>query len=354
MTLRKMVGEHATQVFTLSDDELLHEGIPGLYTYAGYHEVVKKKLTPLLMLLQEEDRWVMAQSLSSSLDPLTLRQDVLVMYLQGYAAYWKRFLSSVRLISVDADSAEYAQGLSLDIALLRTLVSENSPLLNLARQAVKETTLAEKEKAITDEINIRTQGQLLSQAKKLQETIAFRENKLIKEWVDNRFESLRVFVNGEQSADVTGGNNLSVLQGTQMSRIIGTLNDQYTRFVVYNSAFEYGDIPPLSQDGERIAVESQTWPDPFRNIIAPLLTGSSQKFENKVITHTSKAIDMGVGEICRNTLQGRYPFAESEQIVSLNDLSVSSVLTVRWTVISRKTWRVKSTRPQYLGVIRAA
>lgn len=146
----------------------------------------------------------MAQSLSSSLDPLTLRQDVLVMYLQGYAAYWKRFLSSVRLISVDADSAEYAQGLSLDIALLRTLVSENSPLLNLARQAVKETTLAEKEKAITDEINIRTQGQLLSQAKKLQETIAFRENKLIKEWVDNRFESLRVFVNGEQSADVTG------------------------------------------------------------------------------------------------------------------------------------------------------
>lgn len=238
----------------------------------------------------------MAQSLSSSLDPLTLRQDVLVMYLQGYAAYWKRFLSSVRLISVDADSAEYAQGLSLDIALLRTLVSENSPLLNLARQAVKETTLAEKEKAITDEINIRTQGQLLSQAKKLQETIAFRENKLIKEWVDNRFESLRVFVNGEQSADVTGGNNLSVLQGTQMSRIIGTLNDQYTRFVVYNSAFEYGDIPPLSQDGERIAVESQTWPDPFRNIIAPLLTGSSQKFENKVITHTSKAIDMGVGK----------------------------------------------------------
>ncbi len=79
--------------------------------------------------------------------PLTLRQDVLVMYLQGYAAYWKRFLSSVRLISVDADSAEYAQGLSLDIALLRTLVSENSPLLNLARQAVKETTLAEKEKS---------------------------------------------------------------------------------------------------------------------------------------------------------------------------------------------------------------
>jgi type VI secretion system protein ImpL len=322
MTLRQMVGEQATQVFTLSDDELLHEGIPGIYTYAGYHQVVKKKLTPLLMRLQEEDRWVMAQSLSSSFDPLTLRQDVLVMYLKEYADYWKRFLSSVRLISVDADSEEHAQGLSLDIVLLRTLVSDNSPLLNLARQAVKETTLAEKEKSITDDINIRTQGQLLNQAKKLQETMAFRENKLVTEWVDNRFESLRVFVNGEQSADASGGsggNNLSVLQGTQMSRVMGTLNDQYTRFVVFNNAFEYGDIPPLSNDGERIAVESQTWPDPFRNIIAPLLARSSQKFENKVITQTSRAIDLGVGEICRNTLQGRYPFAESEQIVSLND-----------------------------------
>lgn len=66
-----------------------------------------------------------------------------------------------------------------------------------------------------------------------------------------------------------------------MSRIIGTLNDQYTRFVVYNSAFEYGDIPPLSQDGERIAVESQTWPDPFRNIIAPLLTAHPRNLKIK-------------------------------------------------------------------------
>ncbi|MFV8766268.1 type VI secretion protein IcmF/TssM N-terminal domain-containing protein, partial [Yersinia enterocolitica] len=68
LTLRKMVGENATQVFTLSDDELLHEGVPGLYTHAGYHQVVKKKLTPLLMQLQQEDRWVMAQPLTSSFD----------------------------------------------------------------------------------------------------------------------------------------------------------------------------------------------------------------------------------------------------------------------------------------------
>ncbi|EOY1431427.1 type VI secretion system membrane subunit TssM [Yersinia enterocolitica] len=320
LTLRKMVGENATQVFTLSDDELLHEGVPGLYTHAGYHQVVKKKLTPLLMQLQQEDRWVMAQPLTSSFDPLALQQDVLTLYLKEYTDYWKRFLSSVRLISVDADSGEYAEGLSLDIALLRTLVSENSPLLNLAKQSVKETTLVEtvKEKTLLDDITIRNQGNLVNQAKKVQEKIAFRENKLVQEFVDSQFDGLRAFVKGEPS-DGENNSNLSVIQGTQMSRVIGALNDQYTRLVVFNSAFEYGDIPPISHGGERIAIESQTWPDPFSNIIAPLLTSSSQKFENKVITHTSKAIDMGVCEICRNTLQGRYPFADSEKVVSLSD-----------------------------------
>ncbi|WP_145542604.1 type VI secretion system membrane subunit TssM [Yersinia mollaretii] len=320
LTLRRMVGENATQVFTLSDDELLHEGVPGLYTHAGYHQVVKKKLTPLLMQLQQEDRWVMAQPLSSSFDPLALQQDVLTVYLKEYTNYWQRFLSSVRLIPVEADSGEYAEGLSLDIALLRTLVSENSPLLNLAKQAVKETTLIEKEKdkALLDDITIRNQGNIISQAKKVQEKIAFRENKLVQEFVDRRFDALRTFVIGEVN-DEGSNSNLSVIQGTQMSRVIGALNDQYTRLVVFNSAFEYGDIPPISNGGERIAIESQTWPDPFSNIIRPLLIGSSKKFENKVITHTSKAIDMGVGEICRNTLQGRYPFADSEKVVSLND-----------------------------------
>ncbi|CNH99067.1 type VI secretion system membrane subunit TssM [Yersinia pekkanenii] len=320
LTLRNMVGENATQVFTLSDDELLHGGIPGLYTHAGYHQVVKKKLTPLLIQLQQEDRWVMAQPLSSSFDPLALQQEVLTAYLKEYTDYWKRFLSSVRLISVDADSGENAEGLSLDIALLRTLVSENSPLLNLAKQAVKETTLVEKaaEKALLDDITIRNQGNLINQAKKVQEKIAFRENKLVQKFVDSRFDALRAFVNGEQRDD-GGDSNLSILQGTQMSRVVGALNDQYTRLVVFNSAFEYGDIPPISNGGERIAVESQTWPDPFSNIIAPLLTGSSQTFENKVIAHTANAIDMGVGQICRNTLQGRYPFADSEKVVSLND-----------------------------------
>ncbi|CQI97673.1 icmf-related protein [Yersinia rohdei] len=320
LTLRKMVGENATQVFTLSDDELLHEGIPGLYTQAGYHQVVKKKLTPLLMQFLQEDRWVMDQPTSSLLDPLALQQDVLTAYFKEYTQYWKRFLSSVRLISVDADSGEYAEGLSMDIALLRTLVAENSPLLNLAKQAVKETTLVakEKEKTLLDDITIKNQGNLINQAKKAQEKIAFRENKLAKEFVDNRFDALRAFVNGDPGDKELDG-NLSVLQGTQMSRVIGALNDQYTRLVVLNSAFEYGDIPPMSNGGERMAIESQTWPDPFSNIIAPLLMGSSQKFENKVINQTFKAIDVGIGEICRNTLQGRYPFADSKKVVSLNE-----------------------------------
>lgn len=321
ITLRKIVGENATQIFTLSDNELLLKGIPGLYTYAGYHQVIKKKLTPLLLELQLEDRWVMGRSSTPAADPLTLQLDVLSVYLNEYTLYWKRVLSSVRLIPVDANSGENSQGLSVDIILLRTLVSESSPLLNLARYAVKQTTLVDKqkEKPLLDDLNLRSNTYLINQAQKVQERYAFRENRRIQELVDNRFDGLRNFVNGD-SRDSGSGNNMSMLQGSPMTQMMGALNDQYTRLVVLNSAFDNGDIPPVSNDGMRILAASQTWPDPFKNIISPLLKGSSSKLENKVIAQTSKAIEMSVGDVCRNNFQGRYPFADSDRMASLSDV----------------------------------
>ncbi|CCJ87761.1 IcmF-related protein [Cronobacter dublinensis 582] len=37
-----MAGDASAHVFTLDDSTLLASGIPGLYTQAGYHQVVKK------------------------------------------------------------------------------------------------------------------------------------------------------------------------------------------------------------------------------------------------------------------------------------------------------------------------
>lgn len=316
LTLRKLVGGQSPMVFTLTDAELLQQGIPGIYTREGWQQRVKKKLLASLLTLQNEDGWVMGEKASSS-NPLIFREQVLTRYLQEYAGYWQRMLSSVRLISVGGEEQANSRGTSLNIALLRTLVSDNSPLQSLLNRGIDETTLASSDKTIADTLNSQvSQGRMLQQAVKLQQTLHFREQRLIRQHVDDRFSALRHFVRGEQQGEVT---DFAQLQGTAMSQVMRLLNDQYTRFVVYNSALEYGDIPPLTEEGARIAAQSGTWPEPVKSIVSPLLTRSYEKIKQRVLKLNVESIDRGPGEVCRTSLQGRYPFADSDQNVALTD-----------------------------------
>lgn len=90
LTLDQLAGDASAHVFTLDDSTLLASGIPGLYTQAGYHQVVKKKLSLLLTGAFQEDRWVMGNDNGSTINPLILRNDVLGRYLDEYAGYPQR------------------------------------------------------------------------------------------------------------------------------------------------------------------------------------------------------------------------------------------------------------------------
>ncbi|WP_342449980.1 type VI secretion IcmF C-terminal domain-containing protein [Cronobacter sakazakii] len=108
------------------------------------------------------------------------------------------------------------------------------------------------------------------------------------------------------------------MPGSSFNRVIGLLNDQYTLFVMYDNALQAGDPPALSDAARRLAVESETWPAPLKNIIAPLLNHSFQKVEGEVATQQQNAIDAGPGEACRRAIEGRYPLSDSNQEISLN------------------------------------
>ncbi|MGV3346085.1 type VI secretion system membrane subunit TssM [Enterobacteriaceae bacterium LUAb1] len=318
LSLRNITGSQTSQIFTLDDIPLLQQGIPGIYTREAFSQV-KKKITTALVLFQQEASWVTGEKQAIN-NPLALREGVLTAYLQEYAAYWQRFLASVRLISVESQQEmSVGKGLTLDITLLRTLISDNSPLQNLLNRAVSETTLSVQDKTLAGELDINfTHSRVIQQAKKLQKVVDYREQRLVKELVDNRFSALHNFVGREQRSGVNRSEFIQP-QGTQFSRVMNILSDQYTRFVMYNNAFAYGDIPPLSPESQKFAAESQIWPDPIKNIVSPLLTRSYKKLETRVIEQNVQAIDMGPGEVCRNTLQGRYPFADSDRSVSLSD-----------------------------------
>lgn len=314
LTLDQLAGDASAHVFTLDDSTLLASGIPGLYTQAGYHQVVKKKLSLLLTGAFQEDRWVMGNDNGSTINPLILRNDVLGRYLDEYAGYWERLLSGVKLLPVDTPQTA---GMTANIFMLRTLVAANSPLVSLVREAVKHTTLTANGPDLAATLNLTNRSALLSDAKRANATLAFQERRLLQERVDNRFAALREFYSGSPLPDAKTG-TVSAMPGSAFNRIIGLLNDQYTLFVMYDNALQNGDPPALSDAARRLAVESDTWPAPLKNVIAPLLNNSFQKVEGEMTNQQQAAIETGPGELCRSGIEGHYPLSESEQEVSLN------------------------------------
>jgi len=323
LTLSKMTDEEFGQIFTVTDSDMADKGIPGLFTYDGYHQVFKKKLSGILRELDQEDRWVMGNS--QPLAPLrTLKADpaagivdptkdaLMKLYLQEYTRQWQHFLQNIRLKTEGLDNN--SMGLSFDIYMMRTLISTNSPLINLAKRAVKETTLAadQPDNLLKGQRSMGINTQLLDAASKLNLALAAHEKKILRQGVDNYFTPLRDFVGGSSS---TGG----LASGSKLSTIMGVLNDQYTLLVISDSAIKNGNLPTVSDAGQRLSAESGVWPDPFKYIIAPLLNGAYKRVNHQVVSSSNKTIAASLGEICRNTLQGRYPFADVSEEVNLRD-----------------------------------
>ncbi|MFP2516963.1 type VI secretion system membrane subunit TssM [Buttiauxella agrestis] len=318
MTLGRMTSSDAPQLFTLTDQDLRDNGVPGLFTYAGYHDVVKKKVLYLVNTLRAEDNWVMAKLAGDVSDPLKMKTAVMALYLKEYRTVWSRFLAGLRLVSTE-HSARNIPDFTGDIYMLRTLASDMSPLLTLAKESVRQTTLSVPETSVLMNATLRQNNRALSNAKKLNNALELEERKQVAEAVDKPFAALRTFVTGSGSVAPKNSDSLS-MPGTTLAKVLGTLMDQYTLLVISSSAMNQGNVAGSSDSGKTLAAQAQTWPDPFKNIITPLLMGVYEKVDRQTVVSTQKAIDSGPGEICRNTLEGRYPFADSKHEASLSDI----------------------------------
>lgn len=309
LTLEKMTGNQSVQVLALNDENLVEQEIPGLYTWEGYHDVVKKKLALLLTAYQQEDSWVMGKSANLTLNPLALKSDVLTLYLKEYREIWKQFLANIRLVSAGPDFKDSASGLSGDIYLLRTLASSDTPLVALGREAVRQTSLAVEPAKLPNLMGTPgSSSPVVSKAWQMNMALEQRERKLVANNVDDYFSSLRDFVGAGPTS-----------QAGPFSKMMSMLNEQYTLLVISSNALRDGDVPKMSDSGKQLAAESQTWPDPFQKIVEPLLNGVYEKMDYAVVNKSKETIESGLGEVCRSTLQGRYPFADSEQSVNISD-----------------------------------
>ena len=136
-------GPAGPLVFERASGKPLTEGVPGLFTYDGYHKRFQNEVTVVTGLLAAEEPWVLGQERgaadrlrdAAALGALTDR--VRRLYLEEYVKVWEALLADVRLVR--------ATGLDKNIETARILSGAGSPLASFLRAVVKETTLTPAE-----------------------------------------------------------------------------------------------------------------------------------------------------------------------------------------------------------------
>jgi len=133
-------GPASGRVFQLRSGKPIQSGVPGIFTWTGYHTT----FLPLLPTVTEdinEDRWVLGQTdqggVAGTLAAVTkLRRDVLGLYLDDYARHWDALLADVAI----KPFANVSAGLDE----LSLLAAPDSPLRNLLQGIDLQTQLSRK------------------------------------------------------------------------------------------------------------------------------------------------------------------------------------------------------------------
>ncbi|MGF6774722.1 type VI secretion system protein ImpL [Paraburkholderia sp. GAS199] len=323
-TLLRAIGPQAGTIFTRASGAPLSRGIPGLFTFDGYRKLFDKRLPTFARAACEDDAWVMghtgsndAQKKTAELareakgidDPITdaIRQ----LYLAEYARQWDDFLSDVRPVT--------GTSLAFDLQVLRQFAAPDSPLERLARAAVHETSLA---RSFVTEASLlqKTIGQLDEKAGLTQSVRA--SERVEREMVDSRFAALREMVTG--SADsAMGSERENVQRGkTGLDGVTSLLNDYYTALTVADNAISNNSMPPASDAAAKLKIAANAMPAPFREVLLGLSGQGSREVNQGIGQLLSRQMQAVVGDTCRMTVEGNYPFAsESARDLSIEDFT---------------------------------
>ncbi len=149
-TIAEAGGRDAPLVFRRVSGDPLTEGISGLYTYKGFHQVFVAESQRMAERLAEES-WILGEAGQVADDSLlselrdepgareALYDDVLALYLDDFAKQYKDLLADVALIPPD--------NLSEAVEMLSLLSDKRfSPLLKLLQSVERETSLDREEK----------------------------------------------------------------------------------------------------------------------------------------------------------------------------------------------------------------
>jgi type VI secretion system protein ImpL len=303
-------GPNATRVLTRISEKTLRVGLPGAFTYDGFHTTV----LPLIPQVAEKaalDQQVFAGGCAESSDAsiATLEADILKLYQDDFIAQWNGFLRDIRLAPIT--------DLPTATANMKDLASPDSTLRRLVRAVVDEVDLT---RVIPEEEGAATDGIAKKAVSKLGKV-----GKLLKA--------------GSKLATSTGGTEKGPPPGTDIA----------LHFAPLKAAIEEVDgLPPLLDDvglqldglakelasamnspdpeatllargglGEltgAVANAAKALPDPLDDWVAGIAGDTIAVTRDAVVSQLNDRWRADVYDFCVKATEGRYPFDEASAI----------------------------------------
>lgn len=299
-SIAQAAGSSAPLVFERVSGKPLTDGVPGLFTYDGYHQRFQDAVAPVTTQLAAEEPWVLgidAGAAGRARDASALAElpdRVRRLYLREYIATWEALLSDLRLL--------HASGIERNIEIARILSGADSPLARLLRAVAKETTLVppKKEGSAAGALD-RAAEAVRGTRRNLEELLgggaAPRPSlaKPVESMVDDRFEALHRLV-GMQPG-----------QPAPLDDVLRLFNEVYVYLTAVDAALGNRSSPPPGDVAGKLRAEAARLPDPVRSMVENLSrTGAAQV---RVAERDSLSQDLRpLTEFCQRAIAGRYPF----------------------------------------------
>jgi type VI secretion system protein ImpL len=298
-------GIQAPLVFARISGQPLTTGVPGLFSYRGYHEIFSKEVGRAATLLGAEEAWVMGHLEKTAKEKLDeaaqgmIVNEIKRQYMHEYVKQWEDFLNDIKLIS--------STSLTQSIEVARILSGPDSPLALFLRAAAKETRLIKEVSQDRSSLTARAKAEFNATKAEMVSIfgtdaipLANQPQERIEDIVDKRFESLHRLVG-------TGA------PGAPLDATLTLINDVYVALTATDAALRNGTALPNSDVAVRARAEAGRLPAPLRNMLEGLSATGEAQAAGVARSAVGANLNAAVGDFCRKAIAGRYPFSRSSQ-----------------------------------------
>ncbi len=292
-SVNRATGRDVSTVLARQSGEPLTRGIAGVFSVAGYRELLKQ--APAAMADIARDGWVLdrreGEGAVAAITGDALRSAVLQLYYAEYIRQWDGLLADVRI-------APFA---SLDQAarITNALAAADSPLRTFLQAAARETTLEGAQATAGGRVDAKVLGKLSAARDRLAATMGAGTpvpQAKAGNPVDQHFDALHKLV-GPPGATAPA----------PLDAMLAMLKDASQYFDAADNARRGGAPAPSAEVLQRVKREADGKPAPLGGMLKNIDNAGAGLTLGSERARLQAAWSAGAAAFCQAAIAGRYP-----------------------------------------------